>query len=265
MSLSLSSKRLNQCWRTGSPEVTRSLVRLPNLRRRHRQSELMDAPDLDPAQHVQALRALARVNRISGVAKRVWREVLHLSQGSLDRAMDQPIQLLDVACGGGDVIIDVAGRARTAGISLEAHGCDLSPVALEHARHEAERCSVPVNFFSRDVVSEGLPAGYDLVCSSLFHHHLSHKDAVGLLRNMAAASRCVLVQDLLRGPIGYVLAWSGLRFLSRSEVARVDGPRSVRAAFSLLEVRAMAVEAQLTGAVIHRSWPERFVLRWRKL
>ena len=102
------------------------------------------------------------------------------------------------------------------------------------------------------------------MCSSLFHHHLSHVQAVELLRDMAQAGRAVLVQDLLRGRVGYVLAWSGLRLLSRSDVARVDGPRSVRAAFSLPETRAMAEEAGLLGAVIQRIWPERFMLRWRK-
>ena len=173
------------------------------------------------------------------------------------------MRILDVACGGGDVMVDVARRARSAGVPLEAHGCDLSPVALEHARSEAGRWGLATDFFERDVVADGLPGGYDLVCSSLFHHHLSRAEAVDLLRHMAAAGHWVLVQDLLRGTMGYLLAWSALRLLSRSDVARVDGPRSVRAAFSLLEVRTMAVEAGLAGADIHRGWPQRFILRWR--
>jgi 2-polyprenyl-3-methyl-5-hydroxy-6-metoxy-1,4-benzoquinol methylase len=223
----------------------------------------MDAPHLDPERHVQALRALARVNRISMVAVRVWRDVVQLSRERRDGGRDQPVRLLDVGCGGGDVMVDVARRARSAGIPLEVHGCDLSSVALEHGRREAERWNVAADFLARDVVAEGLPGGYDLVCSSLFHHHLAHGEAVDLLRGMAAAGRWVLVQDLLRGPVGYVLAWSGLRLLSRSDVAHVDGPRSVCAAFTLLEVRDMALEAGLLGAVIRRGWPERFVLRWR--
>ncbi len=224
----------------------------------------MDAPDLDPARHVQALRALARVNRISGVAGRVWQEVRLLSRACRDRGRDQPLRLLDVACGGGDVMVDVARRAKSAGVPLEVHGCDVSPVALEHARRQAERWDVAADFLARDVVADGLPQGYDLACSSLFHHHLSREDAVDLLRGMAAAGHRVLVQDLLRETMGYVLAWSGLRLLSRSEVAHVDGPRSVRAAFSLVEVEAMAVEAGLVGVVIRRGWPARFVLRWRR-
>ena len=239
-------------------------MKLPDLRDRHRQPELMDAPDLDRVRHVQALVALARVNRVSRVAARIWREVLRLSREHGVRRRDQPMRLLDVACGGGDVMVDVARRARSAGVPVEAHGCDVSPVALEHARGEAERWGVAADFLKRDVVAEGLPGGYDLVCSSLFHHHLSDRDAVGLLRNMADAGQRVLVQDLLRGSVGYALAWSGVRLLSRSKVARVDGPRSVRAAFSLPEVRAMAAEAGLLGAVIQRGWPERFILTWRK-
>ena len=233
-----------------------------DLRDRHRERELMDAPDLDPTQHVQALQALARVNRVSGVAARVWKDVLHMSREHGVRAKGRPLRLLDVACGGGDVMLDVARRARAADVPLEVHGCDVSPVALEHARGEGARWGLVANFIERDVLSEGLPGGYDLVCSSLFHHHLSRAEAVDLLRGMAAAGDSVLVQDLLRSIVGYVLAWSGLRLLSRSKVAHMDGPLSVRAAFTLPEIRAVAVEAGLAGAVIRRGWPERFILRW---
>jgi len=238
-------------------------MKLPDLRDRHREAELMDGPDLDQARHIHALEALARVNRISGVAPRIWREILHLSQRNHDRRRDRPIRLLDVACGGGDVLLDISRRARAAGVPLEIHGCDVSPAALEHARDEAQRQGVAADFFARDAVTEGLPGGYDLISSSLFLHHLGHKDAVTLLRGMATAGRSVLVQDLLRGRVGYMVAWAGLRLLSRSEVARVDGPRSVQAAFNLPEVRAMAVEAGLSGVVIERGWPQRFILRWR--
>ena len=244
--------------------MLRTLVTLPDLRHRHRERELMDAPGLDPTQHVQALEALAKVNRISGVAARVWKDVLHLSGERGVPESGEPLRLLDVACGGGDVMLDVARRARSADVPLEVHGCDVSPVALGHARGEAVRWGLIANFIERDVLSEGLPEGYDLVCSSLFHHHLSDADAVNLLRGMAAAGDCVLVQDLLRSTVGYMLAWTGLRILSRSRVAHVDGPLSVRAAFNLSEVRSMAEEAGLAKAVIRRGWPERFILRWNE-
>jgi len=233
---------------------------LPDTTVRHLEPELMDDPALDADSHRLALRALARINAVS-------RSAATLSTALCRQVADSqngPVRVLDVACGGGDVMVDVARRAHKAGVPLAVHGCDLSPVALGHARQEAERRGVEADFFARDVLTEGLPDGYDLVCSSLFHHHLSREDAVGLLRAMAEAGHRVLVQDLLRGTLGYVLAWSGLRLLSRSDVARVDGPRSVRAAFTLSEVRTMAAEAGYVGAVVQRGWPERFILRWRR-
>ena len=161
-------------------------------------------------------------------------------------------------------MVDVARRARSAGLPLEVHGCDVSLVALEHARRQSERRGLDAEFLVRDVLADGLPGEYDLVCSSLFHHHLAREDAVDLLRRMAEAGGAVLVQDLLRSRLGYVLAWSGLRLLSRSDVAHVDGPRSVRAAFTLPEARVMAEEAGLRAATVHRAWPERFILSWRR-
>lgn len=219
----------------------------------------MDDPALDPARHVRALEALARVNVLSGTAGRIWRELLRAGPAPL-----RPLRVLDVACGGGDVVVTLALRARRAGLQLEIHGCDRSATALEHARALACRRGVDARFLQLDVLHAPLPAGYDLICSSLFLHHLTREGAVALLSAMARASDALFVQDLLRTRAGWVLALATLHALTRSDVARSDGPRSVAAAFSLDEAVALAEEAGLTGAVVRRCWPQRFALSWRR-
>jgi hypothetical protein len=79
----------------------------------------------------------------------------------------------------------------------------------------------------------------------------------------ASARRLVLVQDLVRSRAGYVLAHLASRTLTRSRVVRVDALRSVRSAFTLAEMKAMAERAGLAGACLKRCWPERFSLVWR--
>ena len=74
----------------------------------------------------------------------------------------------------------------------------------------------------------------------------------------------VLVNDLERGLAGLTLAHLGTRLLSRSDVVHTDGPLSVRAAFTVPEVRALAAAAGLTGAVVVRRWPCRFLLTWTR-
>ena len=233
---------------------------LPDLDARHRQPELLDAPGLAPARRASALRALARVNALSGVAHRIWAEIHGLRNAGAPRT----IRVLDIACGGGDVVVSLARRAARSGLDIEVHGCDVSPAALAVARENSERVGVQANFFELDALRGRIPEGYDVVCSSLFLHHLAEHEAVALLAAMAAGTRrTLLVQDLRRTVTGYLLAFGVLRVISRSEVAHTDGPRSVEGAFSMQEARELARRAGLDGARIEACWPQRFQLTWR--
>lgn len=230
---------------------------IPDLRIRRIQPELMDDPELDGDLHRQALRALRRVNRVSGTGGRIWRAVRECRGGPPDT-----VRILDVACGGGDVLVDLGRRAARAGVAVDLHGCDRSATALSSAESAAERAGVSVSLHRLDVLKDSLPEGFDLVTSTLFLHHLQGDEVVALLARMRGVARTGAVQDLLRSSAGYLLAWTGLRILSRSRVAWTDGPRSVEAGFSLAEARSLAQEAGLPSPRIRRVWPERFLLKW---
>ncbi len=77
------------------------------LGERNLQPELMDAPDLDPQSHAQALVALRRVNVLSRTAAVVWSAIRPLARSQPDR----PLRVLDVASGGGDVTLGIWRRA----------------------------------------------------------------------------------------------------------------------------------------------------------
>ncbi|MEX2048616.1 MAG: methyltransferase domain-containing protein [Gemmatimonadota bacterium] len=221
--------------------------------------ERMDDPSLEPSEHRRALRALATVNRLSLAAGRVWREVVELEREGVT-----PVRVLDVACGGGDVLVGVERARRRAGIDVVLHGCDLSDVALEDARLRATGAP-SLGFFRLDALRDELPAGYHLVCSSLFLHHLERDDAVRLLERMAdATTHKVLIQDLRRTRLGEALARTTLRVVTTSSVARSDGPKSVRAAFTIAEAAELCRDAGLVDADVRRCWPQRFTIRWRR-
>jgi len=221
---------------------------------RRREPELMDDPGLAPERHRRALDALARVNVVSGAASRLLAEVarVHALRG-------RPVRVLDVACGGGDVLHAVARGAGRRGIPVELHGCDLSPVALDRAARG------PVAAHRLDALHDPLPGSFDVVGCNLFLHHLDREAAVTLLVRMAErAEESLLVQDLRRTRLGLALAWVGLHTLTRSDVARVDGLRSVRAAFTLGEVGALTDAAGLGSAEVTTAWPQRLLIRWRR-
>jgi len=234
------------------------MATLPNLSRRNLQPELMDQPGLDEQQHRRALRALARINWFSRSAAILWPELKRHAR----LAAEEPLRVLDLACGSGDVTLALARRAQRAGLPIRFSGCDVSPVAVQAAQARAERAQVSVDFFVCDVLGTPLAKGYDVMMCSLFLHHLTESQAVGLLRTMAQARRALLVNDLLRTRLGYMLAYAGTRLLTRSPIVHFDGPQSVAGAFTLEEVAELAQRAGLERIRLVRRWPQRFLLSW---
>ena len=236
---------------------------LPLLRCRDRQPELMDDPSLDEIEHRAALVGLRRVNGISRSAAILWPSILRLAR----KESSQRLRILDIACGGGDVTVAIAARAAAAGISMQVDGCDISPVAIQMAREAASQSKLPssTHFFQSDILNDDISDSYDIVMCSLFLHHLSELDSCRLLNRMVDLARTlILVNDLRRTRLGYALAWMGCRLLSRSPIVHVDGPMSVRGAYSVGEVLDLAETCGLHGATMTTRWPQRFLLEWNR-
>ncbi len=232
---------------------------LTALKERHREPEIMDDPALAADLHVQALRGLGRLNFAAGTANVLWRYLRPL----LQPLPATPLRVLDIGTGGGDIPIRLARRARRAGLALDVAGCDLSERAIEMARQQAAHAGADVHFFRLDVLEDDIPANYDVLTSSLFLHHLSETEVVALLGKLKTATRrLVLFSDLKRSAYGFALAFIFTRLLSRSRVAQLDGPRSVRAAYTVAELRALAAAAGLTGAAVVGHSPARLLLKW---
>ncbi len=234
---------------------------LTSLLRRNRQRELMDQAGLATEDHENALAGLARLNWLSGSSRLLWPPLKRLARSRAGPT----VHVLDLACGGGDVTIALANRARREKFPIEFVGCDVSELALSVARTKAVQSDQKVEFFRSDTLKSELPGGFDAIICSLFLHHLADVDAEEMLRRMGrAAGRLVLVNDLVRSRRGYLLAMLACRLLIRSPIVRVDGPMSVEGAFTPAEALGMATRAGLTGAIISRHWPLRWLLQWSK-
>ncbi len=237
---------------------------------RVRVAELMDDPAIDGPEHARALRGLSRINRVSGAAEANWRaiEPAAMRHGVLG----EPVRMLDIATGSGDVPLGVAKIARARGVKLALTLCDVSETALKHASARAVRLRVgDVETLRADVVRDGLPfedGSFSIVTCSLFAHHLEADACVGVLREMARVAGhagTVVVNDLRRCMPGLLAARLAGRTLTTSRIVRVDAVRSVRAAFTIDEMASMAREAGLEkrGPVhIAPVWPWRMMLLW---
>ncbi len=224
---------------------------------RVRVPELMDDPNLAADAHRQALAGLARINALTRSANLLWPTIRDLANGKLT--------VLDIATGSGDIPLQLWKWAKRCDLPLAVSGCDFSPTAIETARAKASVAGASIEYFLHDVLREPLPTDYDVVTCSLFLHHLDPPDVVELLRKMMLAVKTmVIVTDLVRSRTSYSLVWIASHLLSRSPIVRFDGPVSVRAAYTILEMKAMAAEAGMTGAIVENCFPCRMRLCWSK-
>ena len=89
----------------------------------------------------------------------------------------------------------------------------------------------------------------DVVVYSLFLHHFEVSDDVIILGEAArVARRGIVVDDLSRSRLVWLVTWIVTRPFGRSRIFHVDGPRSVAAAFSKDEMIELARQAGLLDA-----------------
>ncbi len=229
-----------------------------------RPPEIMDDPSLDSEQHHHALHALARIHIVSRTASQIAHSISTLIRSS-SSSHAEPLRVLDIACGGGDLTAAVANiLGKTLSQPIEFIGLDMSDRAIDWARsrHATSTGLTPVSFHSCDVLQDRLPA-CTVSFHSLFLHHLNEKEAVTQIQSMAAASSIGFVfSDLLRTRLGLFLAYVGTTVLTSSSVARIDGPLSVKAARTLKEYHDLFQSACLESPDIRHVWPERALVSW---
>lgn len=219
---------------------------------RVREPELMDDPAVDVREHDAVLATLDWTNRLFGGDRALFRAV---------RAFGDVGSVLDIGCGGGGFLRFL--REQSADRPPRLIGVDISPLVIERARrgHGAD-----FEFIQADARSIPLPsASVDIVACSLFLHHFDPPDVIDILREAARiARRGVVISDLTRSTPAWLITWAMTRLLSRNRLFHVDGPRSVRAAFTPVELRDLLEAAGLTGARVHRSFPFRMVAAWAR-
>ena len=222
----------------------------------------MDDPDLDLAEHQRALKGLTRIHAITNSATQLWK----LIKSQIVASGKDSASIIDVGCGDGYMLRKFHTLAQRDGISLQLHGCDFSQKAIDFAKDLAAQTDTPIEFLKFDVTTEdALPVQADFVICSLFLHHFEEPQVVKILQKLdQAANRFALVHDLRRTNLGYALCWIGVHALTTSRVVRTDGLLSVRAAFSVAEIKQLFKTAGITNAEFSTGWPQRFTVSWSK-
>lgn len=197
--------------------------------------ELMDDPDCDPDQLRATLRRFDTINRLVSGWGTVYRTRVRPYLTSLDR----PARVLDLGCGGGDVITHLARRAEHDGLRAEWVGVDPDSRAIEVA---AERdAPASVRFTCTDstrLLEDG--ERFDLVVSNHVLHHLGSEELDAFAAESRRLSRGIVLHgDIERGRIAYALYTIGITPFAPGTFLRTDGLRSIRRSYRAAELAAV--------------------------
>jgi len=201
-----------------------------NFARRAEPSELNEWMD-EPCSYEEfraCLIDLAKVNRIT-LAHRATLQWL-------DRVLrttkpQQPLQIVDVGCGGGDLLRAIAAWAERRRVQVVLTGIDLNPYAAQAAR-EFDTTDTKIRWVTGNALTLTEPQEIDILVSSLFTHHLAALEIVQFLAWMETSARVGwFINDLYRTRFTYHLFQALAGVSGWHRFVQHDGPVSIRRSF----------------------------------
>jgi 2-polyprenyl-3-methyl-5-hydroxy-6-metoxy-1,4-benzoquinol methylase len=214
-----------------------------------RLTELMDVPGCDPVRLRRTLDRFRIVNRLVAGWDAVYRAYLHpalLAAGGSGR-------ILDIGCGGGDVLRRIVQLARRDGYTMTGLGIDPDPRAIRAAQAAPEMPGVIYRHTdSGRLVSEG--HRFDVVISNHLLHHLAADARAGVLADSERlATGLVVHADIARSRTAYAAYAIAITPIAPGSLLRTDGLRSIRRSYTPAELAAVLPE----GWTAERSRPFR--------
>jgi 2-polyprenyl-3-methyl-5-hydroxy-6-metoxy-1,4-benzoquinol methylase len=222
---------------------------------RSSQSELMDGPDVQPADLHRTLAELDTINHLLGGNAVTLNALDKIFTKELIEAHPKRIwRIADLGSGGGGMLRAISEWAAKRKIAVHLTGIDLNPVMTAYAREKSKQY-ININYRQADVLSDEFEKlQYDVVTSSLFCHHFTNQDLITLFARLREqVTLAVIVNDIHRHPLAYYsIKWLTALF-SKSYLVKNDAGVSVLRAFTKNELRD----------VIKQSGAKKFTVKWK--
>lgn len=231
---------------------------MPDFSQRSYEAELMDDLRSDEGEIRQNLKELEVVNKLLGGYSLILNTLTRLS-------LPHRFSVMDLGCGGGDMLRAIAVWAEKRGKEATLTGVDFNPVMIRYAT-EKSAAFANIHYRQAGVFDEELvKQKADVVTCSLFCHHFTNEELVRLIGRMyAMAHKAVVINDLHRHPFAYHAIDLLTRIFSKTEMVKHDGKLSVARAFVRKDLEKLMQEAGISAYTLRWRWAWRWELVIRK-
>ena len=242
---------------------------MPNLSYRSNEKELIDDLELENDALRQNLEELALINKYlggnqvttSGLSKLMFdvRSSMFDVQTTKIENRKSKIEIADLGCGGGDMLMVMADWAKKRGINAQFIGIDANDFMIDFGTKRT--ANYPnISYLYQDIYSEEFKEkSFDIVTMTLFCHHFSDESLVTLLQQLKKQTRIgIVINDIHRHWFAYhSIAWITKLFL-KSYLVKNDAKLSVWRAFVREDLEKIVQKAGFTNYSIRWKW----AFRW---
>jgi SAM-dependent methyltransferase len=215
--------------------------------------EMMDDPSAPQEQVCRALNELETINR--------WLGGYNVILDALDKmsAARSPLTIMDIGCGGGDVLRVIAQWAKQRKIDVRLIGIDKNPLMTGYAE-ERSKDFPNIRYRTLSVWDDRLLGEKaDVTMNSLFCHHFDDPELVKLMERMYELSqKTVIINDLHRHWFAYhSIKWITAAF-SGTYLVKYDAPLSVARSLRRKEWENILTQAGIRKYSIKWKWAWRW-------
>lgn len=227
-------------------------------RNRSKEKEWLDeleqaGPDLE-----STLRQLSMINRWLGTHNSIINALPRMLKGV---PKSKKVKIVDLGCGGGDLLRKVASWGRRHNYQFELIGIDGNRHTCEYASSQSQ--SFPeITFIQQDLLANTfLPADTDLVISSQFLYHYSDEALADVFKQLPAQCSLGLISsDLHRHPLAHMAFALLTFFLPVHPMIRHDGLQAIKRGFRRPELLSILQNSGLSQFRLRWVWAFRFQL-----
>lgn len=189
----------------------------------------------------QALHSLAWINKWLGNHRSVIKALLTVHQ-----KQDRPVRIIDLGCGGGDLIAAVAKSLQQHKIEFAITGIDGNANSLQFAKKRTSGFD-HIDFMQADILHENFQIPpCDILLSSHFIYHFSEELLTDFLKNNAQLiSTAIIISELDRSRLAMFLFKFGSYLLPISKLAKEDGLLAIKRSFNKSEWLTILKKAQI--------------------
>lgn len=170
---------------------------------RSQEEEIMDDLDYNgPILH-DALDKLAKINQWLGGNKVT---INGLKNVVANHPKNKPITIIDLGCGGGDILRAVSEFGTRNGYNFNLLGIDANKHTVKYAESLSKDFE-NISFKTIDIFSHEFETlEYDIVLTTLFLHHFKENELVNFLKPVLEKSKSgIIINDLHRHRLAYYL------------------------------------------------------------